>query len=86
MFSIKQSQQKSFNNLNHFNNNVDKYIKLLLSIFYNYEYINNKAIKKFERNQQFEICYIVNQKYIKKLKQILNYKEFCNHKIKGIFN
>ena len=66
--------------------NVDIYIKLLSNIFYNYEYINNKANQNFEKEQQFEICHIVNQKYINKIKQILNYKEFSKHKIKEIFN
>ena len=61
---------------------VNDYIKLLLALYYNYEYINNKANKQFERNRQFEICYIVNQKYINKIKQVLNYKGFCNYKIK----
>ena len=34
------------------------------------------------KEQQFEICYIVNQKYINKLKEILNYKEFCKLELK----
>ena len=64
------------------NNNVDIYIKILWNIFYNYEYINHNINKKFESEQQFEICYIINKNYILKVKEVLNYKHFCEYKIK----
>ena len=76
LFPIKKPQ------LNNINNNIDDYIKILVGIYNNYEYINNKANKNFLKDQQFDICYIVNQKYINKLKEILNYKEFCKLELK----
>ena len=50
-------------------------------MLYNYKYINKETNKKL-KEQQFETCYIVNENYINKLKEILNYKEFCKLEIK----
>ena len=67
------------------NKQIDIYIELLLRLLYNYEYINRETNKNL-KEQQFETCYIVNKNYISKLKEILNYKEFCKLKIKEKYN
>ena len=61
--------------------NIDNFIKLLLNIFSNNRYINAKLNKKLEKEQKFEVGYIINLKYIKELKKNLNYEEFCKNKI-----
>ena len=73
--------QSNFDN----NANNEDLIKLLLNIYLNNEYIKYKLNTKI-KNEQFEICYIVNKKYIDKLKEISEYEEFCKSKIKEIFD
>ena len=81
IFFFKKQQHQNDNN----NTSIDYYIKILLRIFYNYEYINQE-IKKYLKTQKFETCYIVNEKYINRLKELLNYKEFCKKKLKEKFD
>ena len=58
------------------NKTFDIFIKLLLGFYLNDENIEDKKGKNFEKNNQFEICYIFNKNYINKLKEIFNYDEF----------
>ena len=65
--------------------NLDNYIKLLMSIYLNNEYINNKVNKKLKKFKLFEVCYILNKNYINKLKEIFNYEEFITIMIEEEF-
>ena len=67
------------------NNINDDYIKILLYIYLNNEYIKYNTSKNIKNNQQFEVCYIVNKNYINNLKELLHFDEFCYH-IKEIFD
>ena len=59
----------------------DSYIKLLLNIYSNYRYLNQKLAQPFEKDPKFEICYIVNKNYINEIKKYFNYNEFCENKL-----
>ena len=65
--------------------NLDNYIKLLMSMYLNDEYINNKVSQKLKKFKLFEFCYILSKNYINKLKEIFNYEEFIEIIIKEKF-
>ena len=76
-YFIKNPKPKNIDN--------DNYLKILLNIYLNYEYIKYNTNKNIKNNQQFEICYIANKNYINNLKEILNFDE-SYYNIKEIFD